>query len=193
MAASPTPPQPITATVSSRSTLPVLIAAPIPAITPQPSRPATAGSASGSTLVHWPSCTSVLSANAPIPRAGVSSVPSVSVIFWVGVVGVEAVLRAAALAGPALAAHRAPVQDDEVADLDVRDALADRLDGARGLVAEQERVLVVDPALAVGQVGVADAAGDDVDHHLAGPGIGDDDVDQLDGLPFFREMTPRTV
>ncbi len=83
IAASPTPPQPITATVSSRVTAPVLIAAPSPAITPQPSRPATAGSASGLTLVHWPAATSVLSANAPMPSAGVSSVPSVSVIFWV--------------------------------------------------------------------------------------------------------------
>ena len=81
MAASPTPPQPITATVSSRFTPPVLIAAPMPAITPQPSSPATAGSAAGSTFVHWPSCTRVLSTNAPMPSAGVSSVPSVSVIF----------------------------------------------------------------------------------------------------------------
>ena len=166
----------------------------MPAITPQPSSPATAGSASGSTFVHWPSCTSVLSTNAPMPSAGVSSVPSVSVIFCVGVEGVEAVPRAAALAGPALPADRAPVQDHEVAGLDVRDALADRLDGARGLVAEQERVLVVDAALAIGQVGVAHAAGDDVDDHLAGSGVGDDDVDHLDGLAScFREMTPRTV
>src|SRR6478735_2841503 len=81
MAASPTPPQPITATVSLRPTAPVLMAAPRPAITPQPSSPATAGSASGSTLVHWPAATSVLSAKAPMPSAGVSSVPSVSVIF----------------------------------------------------------------------------------------------------------------
>ncbi|CKT21714.1 Uncharacterised protein [Mycobacterium tuberculosis] len=81
IAASPTPPQPITATVSSRVTPPVLIAAPRPAMTPQPSRPATAGSAAGSTFVHWPECTSVLSAKAPMPNAAVSSVPSVSVIF----------------------------------------------------------------------------------------------------------------
>ena len=38
MAASPTPPQPMTATESLRVTAPVLMAAPIPAITPQPSR-----------------------------------------------------------------------------------------------------------------------------------------------------------
>ena len=111
-----------------------------------------------------------------------------------GVVGVEAVVRPAALAGPALAADRAPVQDDEVAGLDVGDALADRLDDARGLVAEQERVLVVDAALAVGQVGVTHTAGDDVDHHFTGTGVGDDDVDHLDGLAFLdREITPRTV
>src|SRR5215204_1115987 len=52
MAASPTPPQPNTATVLPRETLPVLIAAPMPAITPQPSKPATVAGASGSTLVH---------------------------------------------------------------------------------------------------------------------------------------------
>lgn len=52
IAASPTPPQPITATESPRPTCPVLMAAPMPAITPQPSSPATAGETSGSTLVH---------------------------------------------------------------------------------------------------------------------------------------------
>ena len=38
--------------VAAAYTAPVLMAAPIPAITPQPSRPAAAGEASGSTLVH---------------------------------------------------------------------------------------------------------------------------------------------
>jgi hypothetical protein len=51
-AAAPTPPQPITATLFPRSTFPVLMAAPRPAITPQPSRPTAAGRADGSTLVH---------------------------------------------------------------------------------------------------------------------------------------------
>ncbi len=81
-AAQPTPPQPMTATVSPRCTAPVLTAAPNPAMTPQPRRPAARASTS-STLVHWPAATSVFSANAPIPRAGDSSVPSVSVIFCV--------------------------------------------------------------------------------------------------------------
>ena len=83
IAALPTPPHPITATESPRVTLPVFRAAPIPAMMPQPSSPTTAGSAAGSTLVHCFSCTRVFSANAPIPRAGLSTVPSVRVIFCV--------------------------------------------------------------------------------------------------------------
>ncbi|SHW34199.1 pyruvate-formate lyase [Mycobacteroides abscessus subsp. abscessus] len=99
-----------------------------------------------------------------------------------GVERVEAQVRAAPFAGAALAADRAPVEDDEVADLDVGDAVADRFDGAGGFVAEQEGVLVVDAAFAVGQVGMAHPAGDDVHDDFTGSGIGDDDVDQLDGL-----------
>ncbi len=87
IAATPTPPQPITATDFPRPTLPVLIAAPRPAITPHPSSPTAAARAPASTLVHWPEATSVFSANAPMPSAGESSVPapspSASVIFWV--------------------------------------------------------------------------------------------------------------
>ena len=80
MAASPTPPQPKTATVSPRWTLPVSMAAPRPAITPQPMRPAASGWARASTGTHWPAATRVFSAKAPMPRAGDSSCPS-SVIF----------------------------------------------------------------------------------------------------------------
>ena len=52
----------------------------MPAITPQPSSPATSGGAAGSTRVHCPACTSVFSANAPMPSAADSGVPSASVI-----------------------------------------------------------------------------------------------------------------
>jgi hypothetical protein len=83
IAAHPTPPHPNTATLSPRPTSPVNIAAPSPAITPQPRSPATSGDAAGSTLVHWPAATNVWSANAPIPSAGDSGVPSASVIFCV--------------------------------------------------------------------------------------------------------------
>ena len=78
-----------------------------------------------------------------------------------------------------MAAHRPPVEDHVVAGRDVGDAGADRLDRAGRLVAEQEREVVVDPALSVVQVGVADAAGRDGDERLTRPGIGHDD--RLDG------------
>ena len=83
MAALPTPPQPNTATESPRVTPPVLMTAPMPAMTPQPSKPAAVAGALGSTLVHWPAATSVFSAKAPMPSAADSTVPSVKVIFCV--------------------------------------------------------------------------------------------------------------
>ena len=135
MAALPTPPHPITATESPRRTPPVFTAAPNPAITPQPSRPTAAASASRSTLVHWPDATRVFSMNAPMPSAGVSSVPSVSVIFWVALWVAKQYQGLPLQAGAALAAHRPPVEDDEVAGRDVGDALTDRLDRAGRLVA----------------------------------------------------------
>ena len=76
MAALPTPPQPMTATVSPLPTPPVCTAAPYPAITPQPIRPAASGRAEGSTFTACPAATRVFSAKAPMPRAAVSSVPS---------------------------------------------------------------------------------------------------------------------
>src|SRR5690606_8821047 len=101
-----------------------------------------------------------------------------------GVEGVEAQMRAAALARAALAAHRTPVQNHEITGCHVGDAGTDRLHGARGLMPQQERELVVDPALAVVQIGVADAAGLDVDNDLARPWVGDHDLHHLDRLTF---------
>ena len=170
-AAVPTPPQPKTATVSPRVTPPVLIAAPIPAITPQPSSPAAVAGAAGSTFVHCAAATSVFSARAPMPSAGVSD-GAVGERHPLGrVVGGEAVPGTAAGAGAAAAADGAPVQDHEVPGRDVGDAGADRADPAGRLVPEQERVVVGDPALPVVQIGVADAARLDVDHRLARAGI----------------------
>ena len=97
-----------------------------------------------------------------------------------GVEGVEAVLWPAALAGTALSADRPPVQDDEVADGDRIHAVANLFHHACGLVAEQERELVVDAALAVGQIGVADTAGLDRHDDLARPGVRDCDRRDLD-------------
>ena len=82
-------------------------------------------------------------------------------------------------AGPALAAHGPPVQHHVVAHLDVGDGLADLGDAAGGLMSEQEGELVVDAAVAVGEVRVAHPAGLDVDHYVGGAGVGDHDVHQL--------------
>ena len=94
----------------------------------------------------------------------------------------EAVVRLALAARPARAAHGAPVEDHVVAGRDARDVGPDRFDGAGGLVAEQERKVVVDAALAVVEVGVAHPARLHVDHRFARPGVGHDDRLDADGL-----------
>ncbi len=75
IAAMPTPPQPMTATLAPGSTRAVLITAPTPVITPHPTSAAISnGTSSG--ILTAPSCGTVISsANAPqpaIPNAGVS-------------------------------------------------------------------------------------------------------------------------
>ena len=80
MAASPTPPQPNTATVSPCPTLAVLTIAPNPVITAQPISPATSGRTAGSILTAWPAWTRVRSANPPTSTAADSGVPSARVI-----------------------------------------------------------------------------------------------------------------
>ena len=92
MAASPTPPQPMTATVSPRETLPVLSAAPRPAITPQPSSPATSGGAAG--LLG---CGVMAGIGAAINTGNVGRGDSVAV-FGCGGVG-DAAIAGALLAG----------------------------------------------------------------------------------------------
>src|ERR1035438_6101535 len=89
-----------------------------------------------------------------------------------GVVGVEAVPGPAPLAGPALAADRAPVEDDEVTGPDAGHVAADRLDHPGRLVPEQIGEIVSDATLAIMQIGVADAAGLHPHQGLTGSGIG---------------------
>src|SRR5581483_3899766 len=88
------------------------------------------------------------------------------------VVGAEAVPRLTAAARAALAAHRAPVQDDEVAGRHVGHVRPDRVDHPGRLVAEQVRVVVADAALAVVEVGVAHPARLHGDERLSGPRLG---------------------
>jgi hypothetical protein len=101
-------------------------------------------------------------------------------------VRVEAVPGAATAAGAALAAHRTPVEDHEVAGLHLGRTGADGLDDTGGLVAEEEREVVADAALFVVQIGVADAARLHPYHGLAGAGIG-----HHDGLHAHRFVLAR--
>ena len=91
-----------------------------------------------------------------------------------GVVGGEAVPGATAAAGPALAADGPPVEDHEVTGRHRGHVGTDGLHHAGRLVAEEKGEVVVDAALAVVEVGVADAAGLDAHQGLARPGVGDE-------------------
>jgi hypothetical protein len=102
-------------------------------------------------------------------------------------VGGEAVPRAAALAGPALPADRAPVEDDEVTRADFGHIITNGLNDPGGLVAEQVREVVADAALLVVQVGVAHAARLDADQRLARPRLRHEHLGNL----YLFALAPR--
>src|SRR5581483_4743111 len=77
---------------------------------------------------------------------------------------------------------RPPRQHDIVARLETGHVVAHRLDRARGLVAEQERKVVVDCALPIVEVGVAHAARLHAHERLAGPRVGHPYRGNLDRL-----------
>ena len=149
MAASPTPPQPKTATESPRTDL--------------------AGEHRGTEAGHdataqEPGCLraggriDLACTGRPPPACGRrtrrcpgrgSELGAVEQRHLLGrVVGGEAVLGPPAPTGPALPAHGAPVEHDVVTGGDVVDVGSDGLDDAGGLVAEQVRELVADGAVA---------------------------------------------
>jgi hypothetical protein len=92
----------------------------------------------------------------------------------------EAVPRPPSPAGAALAADRSPVQDDEVTRRQPGNVLTHRLDETCCLVAEQVGKVLADAALAIVQVGMADAARLDLDQRLARTRVGDDYRGELD-------------
>ena len=165
------------------------MAAPRPAITPQPSSPATSGFTVGGHLGALAGGDERLLGEGADAERGRQR-HAVEGHLLRGVVGAEAVLRPAPPARPARAAHRPPVEDDEVAGRDVGDVGPDGLHDPGRLVAEQEREVVVDAALPVVQVGVAHPAGLHLDQRLARAGIGHvDDLDRhrlLDGPGHHR-------
>ncbi len=81
IAAFPTPPHPKTATESPIAIDPVFIAAPRPAITPQPSKEAVLGLTAASTFIACPASTNVNSEKAPMPKAGERVEPSSNDMF----------------------------------------------------------------------------------------------------------------
>ena len=135
--------------------------------------------AAGSTLVAWPAATSVClgeRADAERGRERRCRRPASSSGWRCG-------WRSSTTGGragrPGTSPHTArQLRITKSPGRHVGDVGADRLDDPRGLVAEQEREVVVDRALAVVQVGVAHAARLHGDAHLARPGVGNDDVDR---------------
>ncbi len=121
-----------------------------------------------------------------MPRAGESGVPSASVIFCV------ALWVAKQYQGrPRRQARHSPhtarqLRTTKSPGCEVAHVRSDRLDDPGRLVAEEEGEVVVDPALAVVQVGVADAARLDGDDRLARPGVGHDDRLHGDGRALRR-------
>ena len=150
-------------------------------MTPQPSSPATSGLTCGGHLGALAGRDErLLGEGADAERR--RQLDAVEGHLLRGVVRGEAVPGTPPPARAALAAHRSPVEDHEVAGRHVGDVGTDGLHDARRLVAEQEREVVVDPALAVVEVRVAHAARLDLHERLAGSRIGYDDRLDRDGL-----------
>ena len=189
-AAHPTPPQPKTATESPSPTWPVNMAAPSPAMTPQPEQSHGLGPRRRIDLRALARRHQGLLGERADAQGGGERGAVGQRHLLRGVVGGEAVPRPPPPACSALAAHGPPIEDDEVPGRQVRDGRADRLDDAGRLVAEQEGEVVVDAALAVVQVRVAHAAGLDGDHRLAGTGVGHDDRLERDRRPLLPRHHP---
>ena len=142
--------------------------------------------------MHWPAATSVLSAKAPIPSAGESGVPSASVIFWVALWVAKQYCgrpRRHDRQSPQTARQFRTTKSPGATEVT---SGPDGLDDAGRLVAEQERELVVDPALPVVEVGVAHAARLDPTTASPGPGSGTTMVTTWTGSPTAIATTPRT-
>ena len=164
----------------------------MPAITPQPSRPAPRASTRGS-----PSCTA-RRARASSRRTrrcrarGRAPGPSCSVIFWAALWVEKQYQGSPRRQARHVPSGRAPVEDHEVARRDVGDALADGLDDPGCLVAEEEREVVGDPPRgSAGRCGRRRRPGP-APPPRRGRGPGTMIVSTETGFPFAWATTPRT-
>jgi hypothetical protein len=155
--------------------LPVFIAAPIPAIAPQPSTPTTAGSASGIDPGSFAFVHNGFVCEGTGTKAAVNGVPSGKVM------GCEALWPRR----PRLQAQHWPQTVRQlritIADLHVGDGIPNGFDDSSGLVAEEEGKFVVDLAFSMGHVSGTNAAGLDSHHDIARAGMGQSYLDEFNG------------
>ena len=191
IAASPTPPQPNTATVSSRlHAAGVHRRAEAGHHAAARAGPAASGRAVGIDLRRLARGDQRLLVRTRRSRARArASVPSASVIFWVAL-WVEKQYHGLPRRHARHSPHTArQLRTTKSPGATLGHVGPDRLDDARGLVAEQVREVVADPALAVVQIGVADAARLHVAR--APRPVRDRDDDRLDASPARRQPLRR--
>ena len=184
-AARPIPPRPITATRAPGHTFAVWIAAPTPVETPHPRRHALRSGSSGRHRDRLRRMDDGVrreraQRERPRERRGVPRPADARRLHP----RMGAAARDAAPARPAGAARHRPRQHDGIAHARRVHAVADLLDDAGSLVAEQhrERRSPV-PVLDRPEIRVTDPAGDQPNEHLTGPGSVDLEVLDADLAP----------
>lgn len=95
--------------------------------------------------------------------------------FLGGVVGIETVLQITLTARAAFTADSSPVQNDLIADSNFGNAFPNFGDDSGGLVAEKIRIIIAYATGDITVIGMADAAGFDIDDDFTGPRMGDHD------------------
>ena len=191
MTLSPTPPQPMTATVSPGRIRAELMAAPAPVTTPQPSSAARSNGMSllTETTFSW---TSTCSAKPPTPMNCVSAFAvaaqprALAGGRWVSC-GWRHWYGRPVEASPAMAAAVDRRGHDVVTDPELRHIRTHRGHHAGNLVAEQRGHGESDVGLGHVHIAVAQAAGADIDKDLTADRIGDVDLLDLERLTYAVE------
>ena len=173
-ALSPTPPRPITTTDSPACTFAVWRTAPIPVVTAQPMSAATSGGVLGSILIAADAATTCRSPNVPIPLYAPTASPFPRVQprqlrreTVAAAVGLAAQPWLVARARLTPTAGRGPGENDQVARLEIADALAELLDPRGALVPHHDACRALPLAVHDVEVGVTDPRGRHSDPDLA--------------------------